>query len=121
MNNKANRRTLIDPLLLMLKSRRVIIALSTLITGIIVMMVPQLQAVQNEILTLLMTLSLSLIAGLSVEDAVIASKQRPVSDEMRHLLDSATDSIIEEMRIAEDMADWRSGNIDRRSPYDSPN
>lgn len=113
MENKQNRRVLIDPLLMILKSRRVLIAMTSLIVGLIVMAVPQLEALHNELLILVVSLSLSLIGGLSLEDAVIAAKQAPVKDEMRQLIDAATDAIIDEMLAEAEKSFRQSKSIEK--------
>jgi hypothetical protein len=70
--NKGARRPIIDPLLLVLRSRRVLIALAALLVGMLVMWIPVLGAVQGELLTLVTALALALIGGLSLEDAAYA-------------------------------------------------
>ena len=97
--DKAARRPLIDPLLLALKSRRVIIALCALVVGLLVMAVPSLESVRGEVLTLLITLSLALIGGYSLEDAAAAGRERARSaqeaDELRDLLKDLTGAYID--------------------------
>ncbi len=97
MENKQNRRVLIDPLLMILKSRRVLIAIASLIVGMIVMTIPQLEALHDELLILVISITLSLIGGLSVEDAVLASKQVPLESDIRKHVEAAVDAILEEM------------------------
>jgi hypothetical protein len=101
-SDKSARRPVIDPLVLALKSRRVIVALCALIVGLMVMAVPELEAVRGELLTLLLTLALAVIGGYSVEDAARAARQRdPVLDEadQRHLLREVVESVLDEMEI----------------------
>lgn len=119
MENKQNRKILIDPLLMILKSRRVLIAIASLIVALIVMTVPELESLHNELLILVISLSLSLIGGLSLEDAVFAAKQTPVKDEMRQIIDAATDAIIDEMILEAEKSLWQSGNIEATRP-DNP-
>ncbi len=59
MENKTKRRVLIDPLLMVLKSRRVIIALVSLLVGMLVLAVPQLEALHSELLVLVVSLALA--------------------------------------------------------------
>jgi len=73
-DEKQTRRPILDPLLLTLKSRRVLIAFVTLVVGALVMAVPELEAVRTEMLTLLITLALALIGGYSIEDAARAAR-----------------------------------------------
>ena len=87
--SKEARRPVIDPILLALKSRRVLIALSTLIVGMLILAVPGLEAVEGELLTLVLTLALALIGGYTIEDAAIAAKGRgeqPIPDDLRALM-----------------------------------
>lgn len=79
-HDKSQRTPIIEPLLLMLKSRRTLIALATAITGVLVMLLPTLEPVQTELLTLLITLALALIGGYSAEDAARAARERTPDD-----------------------------------------
>lgn len=121
MENKKNRRVLIDPLLLVLKSRRVLIAIASLLIGLLVMNVPQLEALHSELLVLVVSLALALIGGLSVEDAVIAAKQTPVQEDVRQLVEAAIDAVIDEMLLETEKNLWRSGDIEDTGPDYSPN
>lgn len=100
MHDKHNRRPIIDPLLLMLKSRRVLVALSALFVGIIFTLVPELEALRGELMTLIIALALALIGGYSVEDAAaIARQQSPpitVKEQVREVVNSVLDSEIGE-------------------------
>jgi len=121
MENKNNRRVFIDPLLMVLKSRRVLIALASLIVGIIVMTVPELEALHSELLILVISLALSLIGGLSLEDAVIAAKQKPVEPDVREEVREAIDAIIDKFLTETEQLLLRSGNIEDTDPDYSPN
>lgn len=94
------RRAIVDPLLLALKSRRVIVALCALLVGVLVLAVPELDAVRGELLVLLITLALAVIGGYSVEDAAHAAREHTstVSDaDLRDLLYEVLDELIEEL------------------------
>lgn len=121
MENKQNRRVLIDPILMVLKSRRVLIALASLFVGIVVMKVPQLEALHSELLILIVSLALSLIGGLSLEDAVIAAKQAPVHESRREEIEAALDALLDSWALETEQAAWRSGNIEETGPDYSPN
>ena len=121
MENKQNRRVLIDPILLILKSRRVLIALASLMVGLLVMSVPQLEALHSELLVLVISLALALIGGLSVEDAVIAAKQAPAREDLRQLIEEAADAVIDEMLTEVEKNLWRSGDIEDAGPDYAPN
>ncbi len=84
---KRERRPLIDPLLMLLKSRRVLISLVTLLVGVAVMLLPDLAPLTDEILVLLLTLALALIGGYTLEDAVQIARQQPLPpDELESLI-----------------------------------
>ncbi|MCC6612892.1 MAG: hypothetical protein IT320_05390 [Anaerolineae bacterium] len=74
--DKSTRTPILDPLLLALRSRRVIIALISVAVALLVAYVPELASVQDALIVLVGTLALALIGGLSWEDAANASRQR---------------------------------------------
>jgi hypothetical protein len=116
------RRPLIDPLLLALKSRRVIVALCTLGIGLLTLALPELKAVQGELLTLLITLALALITGYSVEDAARAARERtsqPLPDDLRALLRELLADVLAER--AEGVAAAAANDLpDSPSPSGTP-
>ena len=102
---KNERRLLIDPARQVLQSRRVLIALVTLIVGLLMSAVPELSAVRDELLALLTTLALALIGGYSVEDAARAAREaRPpqaapdTREALRDVLQSALDEALRERK-----------------------
>jgi len=97
--NKAQRRPIIDPLLLALKSRRVIVALVALFVGLLTLAIPELQAVRGELLTLLITLALAIIGGYSLEDAAQAGRERSAvpAEELRELVKGALSEFVDEL------------------------
>ena len=102
MLDKDKRRLIIDPLLLALKSRRVIVALVTLLVGILTLAVPELSAVRGELLTLLITLALAVIGGYSVEDAARAARQTDPAKteaELRQLVREVIDGVLDEVDL----------------------
>jgi hypothetical protein len=100
-NDKAARRPLIDPLLLALKSRRVLVALASLAAGLLVAAIPELAAIRGELLTLLVALALGLIGGYSLEDAAVAGRTAPPAQELREALKDALGALIDELLAAE--------------------
>ncbi len=74
--DKSTRTPILDPVLLALRSRRVIIALVGVAVALLVAYVPQLAGVQDALIVLVGTLALALIGGLSWEDAAHAGRQR---------------------------------------------
>ena len=97
--DKSLRRPIIDPVLLALKSRRVVVALSALIVGLLVLAVPELQPVRGELLTLVITLSLAVIGGYTVEDAAKAGRDRATTppDDLRDFIKDLLDGIVDEL------------------------
>src|SRR5262245_23838786 len=97
--DKSLRRPIIDPLLLALKSRRVVVALSALVVGLLTLAIPDLQPVRGEILTLVITLSLAVIGGYSVEDAASAGRERTAAapEDLRDLIKDVLDSMVNEI------------------------
>lgn len=75
--NEVNRRPLIDPLLLLLKSRRVMIALMAVSIILLAALVPPLALIRGEITLIVLTLAVALIIGYSVEDAARATRETP--------------------------------------------
>ena len=102
MPDVQNRRALLDPLRLVLRSRRVVIALCALLVGVLVLAVPPLAALRGELLTLLTALALALIGGFSLEDAARAARESPPAplptpDDLRPLVRDLLDSVLDEM------------------------
>jgi len=97
--DKSLRRPLIDPVLIALKSRRVVVALSALAVGLLALAVPELESVRGELLTLVITLSLALIGGYTVEDAARAGRERSSAspNELRDLIKDVLDSVVDEI------------------------
>lgn len=69
---KSRRVPIIGPVIEAAKSRRVLIALATIIVGAGVLAFPELESVEGPLVNLLAVLALVLIGGLSVEDAAAA-------------------------------------------------
>lgn len=100
LTDKSARRPIIDPLLLILKSRRVLVALCALLIGLLTVALPELRAVQGELLTLLITLALAVIGGYSLEDAVRAGRDRaaqPPPDDLRDLIREVVNDLINQI------------------------
>jgi len=93
------RRLMLDRLLRALKSRQVLIALSAVIVGLLVMALPELEAVRGELLTLVVSLALALIGGYSLSDAARIARERngATSDELRELVKQLLIELIEEL------------------------
>lgn len=63
-------------LLTALTSRRVLVAISALVVGIITLKVPELTALHDELLVLVISLALMLIGGFSVDEAARIGRDR---------------------------------------------
>lgn len=110
MIDKTERRPLIDPLLLAMKSRRVLIAIAALLVSLLVLAIPELGAARAELLTLVITLALALIGGYSVEDAARIARDRSAGppdgaitvtpEELRTLIKEAIAGLIDEIGAA---------------------
>lgn len=99
MQDKSQRRPVIDPLLLALKSRRVLVALAALIIGLVALAVPEIEPVRGELLTLLATLALAVIGGYSIEDAARAGREAATStpEDIRELVKAVLTGLIDEV------------------------
>ncbi len=97
MNEKSKRMPILDPLLLVLKSRRVLIALAALLVGLLLLAVPQLEPVRGELLTLVITLALALIGGYSVEDAAAAARQTPTPPDLESAVREVISAVLDEI------------------------
>lgn len=97
MTDKTQRRPLLDPLLLTLKSRRFLTAVTALLVTLLIGQVPQLEPLRGELVTVVVTLALGLIGGYSLEDAAAAvRKQPPPPPELRDLLREIVESLLAE-------------------------
>jgi len=102
MHEKSQRRPVIDPLLLALKSRRVLVAIITLIVGAVTMAIPELSAVREELLTLLISMGLAVIGGYTMEDAAREARGRnPDLDdaELKRIVREVFDGLLDELDI----------------------
>ncbi|RMG80181.1 MAG: hypothetical protein D6712_18470 [Chloroflexi bacterium] len=97
MDEKHKRRPVIDPLLLALRSRRVLVALVGLALGLLTALVPELAAVRDELLTLIVTLALALIGGYSLEDAAVAARQQHPPEDLRALVREVMSGVLDEL------------------------
>src|SRR5574341_1049753 len=109
MTDKSERRPVIDPLLLALKSRRVMVALAALLIGALTQAVPELAAVRGELLTLVVTLALAIIGGYSIEDAATAGRERAAlpPEDIRELVRAVLDGLVDEVGEQGDTAPVR--------------
>lgn len=98
MPDKSQRRPLLDPLLLALKSRRFVTAVAALVVTLLIGQIPQLETLRGELITVIVTLALGLIGGYSLEDAAAAVRKQPPPPEWRDLLREVLETLLAERR-----------------------
>jgi hypothetical protein len=70
------RMPIVGPILLALRSRKVIVALVSILVAVLVAYVPELRAVQDALIVLIGSLALAVIGGIAWEDAAGAARER---------------------------------------------
>jgi hypothetical protein len=86
-----------------LKSRQMVIAVSTLIVGLLVLVVPDLKPIREELLTLIITLALAVIGRYTVQDTASSERQKPIPrEELRELVEEVLSDMVEEVRPSEE-------------------
>lgn len=91
-------RPIIDPLLNLLRSRKVLTALTALALAILIALVPDLEPVRGELYTFVLTLAVALIGGTTIEDAARHARGNP--DPLKSPKDAARDlgeAVLEEV------------------------
>jgi len=76
------------------------VALMALLVGVLTLVVPEMDAVRGELLTLLITLSLAVIGGYSVEDAARTARSTVpglTETDLRRLLRDVVIEVLDEM------------------------
>jgi hypothetical protein len=116
MLDKSKRRPIIDPLLEVLKSRRVLIAFASLLVGILLMAVPELFPLRGELLVLVISLALALIGGYSVEDAVSLAKQQSKPVDIKEQIRFVIESMVEESLGELEQERLRLGQVESTKP-----
>lgn len=95
----------LGPILAMLRSRKFIIALAVLLISLLTMAIPSLEEVRGELLTLLITLGLALIGGITIEDAAKAGRDTaaapalPPADALLELVRAALESMFDRAEL----------------------
>jgi hypothetical protein len=75
-------------ILRVLKSRQMVIAFSTLVVGLLVLAVPELKPIREELLTLIITLALAAIGSYTVQETTSSRPQHPIPrEELRELVE----------------------------------
>lgn len=96
MEDKRQRTPIIDPLLLALKSRRVIVAIVSIIVGILIVQIPDLGFFRDEITFLITAIALGVIGGISWEDAAKAGRETVPAENLEEAIREMVDAIIDE-------------------------
>ena len=98
-HSKSSRPTVKERLVRVFLSRRVITALAAVLVGVITLLVPQVQPIRDELLILIVTVSLALIGGFSLDEAARIGKERAGQDEeqLRELIKELLTELFEEM------------------------
>ena len=96
-------KPIISPILLLLKSRKVIVSLCALALNLLVTAVPQIAPFRSELMTIITGLALALIGGIAYEDAAKAGQNagaQPVQTDaelIKMLLGDLIDSVGENL------------------------
>lgn len=86
-----------NPLLLAMKSRRVLVALSALLLGLVTLALPELAIVRAEMLVLIITLALALIGGYTIEDAARIAREAQTPTVPREQLRELIEAVLDEL------------------------
>lgn len=85
----------LGPIMAILRSRKFIIALASLLISLVVMAIPDLAEVRGELLTLLVAFGLALIGGITIEDAAKAGRDTAALPPV-----SIADAVLEAVKAA---------------------
>lgn len=98
---------IIAPFLKLLRSRRFIVAVATLVVSLVIYAVPDLKELRAELTTILVALALALIGGYTLEDTAAAGREaaqqpvKPITDQVKDVIsigiDEATRKEIEQL------------------------
>jgi hypothetical protein len=99
-----NTIPVLDPILLALRSRKVIIAIVSVLVALLVSYVPELAPVQDTLIVLIGTVALALIGGIAWEDAASAGRERAAKplDSVEEEVKRAVRAVLDEMGIIDD-------------------
>ena len=94
---KSQRSRVTQRLLKALKSRQMIIAITTLVVGLLVLAVPDLKPIREELLTLIVTLALAAIGSYAVQETSSSDRQRQMPpEELRELIEDVLNEMVDE-------------------------
>ena len=96
-----NSTPFVTPILLLLKSRKVIVSLCALLLNLLVAAAPDLAPFRGELMTVITGLALALIGGITYEDAARAGREaaaqppQPSAELLKTLFGDMVDSVSE--------------------------
>lgn len=96
-----NIKPIWTPLLLLLKSRKVIVSLCALLLNLLIAALPELEPLRGELMTVITGLALALIGGIAYEDAARAGREaaaapvQPNAELIKLLFGDLVDSVSE--------------------------
>ncbi len=84
-----------------LRSRRVLASLAVLLVGLLTLLIPELQAVHDQLVVLIVTLALMLIGGVSIDEAARIAKERNGEEDerLREVIKELLSELFEEMVV----------------------
>jgi hypothetical protein len=97
----SKKRVVASHIVKLLKSRQMVIAVSTLFVSLLVLALPDLKPIREELLTFIITLALAIIGGYTLqENGQSGDKQNIEREELRELVED----------VLQDMASERTTN-----------
>jgi hypothetical protein len=95
---KSTRLKARHPVVRVLKSRQMIIALSTFGVGLLVLAIPDLKPIREELLTLIITLALAAIGSYTMQETASTERQDKLQrEEIRELVEDVLHDLAEEV------------------------
>jgi len=96
-----NSTYLVTPILLLLKSRKVIVSICALLLNLLIIAVPELEPLRGELMTVITALALALIGGIAYEDGArigrgaAAQPPQPSAELIKSLFGDLVDTVSE--------------------------
>lgn len=95
MNDKAQRTPILEPLVLLFKSRRFLTAVIGVLVTLLIYAVPGIESIRVELTTVFVSLALAVIGGLSWEDAAKASRDNPPGVTIKDNVAEITEALLQ--------------------------
>lgn len=98
-----NSTYFVTPILLLLKSRKVIVSLSALLLNLLIVAVPELAPLRGELMTVITALALALIGGIAYEDGARTARgaaalpPQPSAEIIKSLFGDLVDTVSENL------------------------